>query len=96
MSDIEQRWVVGTAASCDVRVKDEYASLKHCEVARLRDGRFAVRDLGSTNGTRIRSHVRNVVGELRPIDTKVYDWMIIEPGQSLVVGRSEISWEMQR
>lgn len=90
---IEQRWIVGRAATCDVRVEDEYASPRHCEVALLRNGTFAVRDLGSTNGTRIRHYVKNVVGQERGVDVKVMDWTLISPGEALVVGRSVIAWD---
>jgi hypothetical protein len=84
VSDIEQRWMVGTADDCDVRVTDEYASAHHCEVARLTNGAYAVRDLGSTNGTNI-----SRPGE---VDIKVWDWTPITPGQTLIVGRSKIPW----
>jgi two-component system, NtrC family, response regulator HydG len=42
--------VVGTAAGCDLVLTDERVSARHLEV-REDGGRFAVRDLGSTNGT---------------------------------------------
>lgn len=90
---IVQRWIVGTDSNCDVRVNDPYASNRHCEVAMTDSGTYLVRDLGSTNGTRIRRVVKvNDLGEVRPLDTKVYDWTLIQPGDVLVVGRSEIPW----
>lgn len=90
-----RRWTVGRNKDCDVVVDDEYAAGQHCEVAELDDGRFAVRDLGSTNGTRIRTTHTNLIGEPRSVDIRIYDWTIITPGQALVVGRSVIPWAPQ-
>ncbi|MBL8626025.1 MAG: sigma 54-dependent Fis family transcriptional regulator [Myxococcales bacterium] len=42
--------VIGTAADAGLVLSDERVSARHAEVAVV-DGRFAVRDLGSTNGT---------------------------------------------
>jgi DNA-binding NtrC family response regulator len=42
--------VVGTAAGCELVLTDDRVSARHLEV-REDGGRFAVRDLGSTNGT---------------------------------------------
>lgn len=92
---IEQRWVVGTGEDCGVRVEDEYASTRHCEVARLDDGTYAVRDLGSLNGTHIGTVVENAVGEVRMVKSRIHDWTAIRPGQTLVVGRSEIPWHVE-
>lgn len=80
----EQRWVLGRDPANEVVVADEYASPVHCEVVRTPAGLFYVRDAGSTNGTYIRDPV---VGRM-----KVVGWMMIVPGQTLVVGRSEIPW----
>ena len=42
--------VIGTAADAALVLSDERVSARHAEVTVV-DGRFAVRDLGSTNGT---------------------------------------------
>ena len=44
--------VVGRAADCDVRVDHSSVSAHHAEISWV-DGGFRIRDLGSTNGTRI-------------------------------------------
>src|SRR6185503_7487726 len=91
--DIARTWTVGKDPGCDVRVDDEYASSRHCQVALTEAGAYVVRDLGSTNGTRIRRMaVVNALGVQRRVDIKVYDWTLIQPGDILVVGRSEIPW----
>jgi len=42
--------VIGRETSCNVRLNDDMASRRHAELT-LRDGRFVLRDLLSTNGT---------------------------------------------
>lgn len=42
--------LVGSSAECQVRVEDSYAGRKHLQIHATEDG-FALRDLGSTNGT---------------------------------------------
>ena len=73
---IEQSWIVGTAASCSVRVdptQDPYVSVTHCRVDLLEDGRYVVTDLGSTNGTHINNtRIRSgVPTQIKPGDTLV-------------------------
>jgi DNA-binding NtrC family response regulator len=46
------RVVIGTHPSCDFALADEAVSRFHCDLA-IADGRIAVTDLGSTNGTLI-------------------------------------------
>jgi DNA-binding NtrC family response regulator len=48
-----RRWVVGSAASCDVVVDDPYVSAAHCIVERRSGGALVVRDKRSRNGTLI-------------------------------------------
>jgi hypothetical protein len=43
---------IGRLAECDVVVADTGASRRHAQI-RLRDGRYTLTDLGSTNGTRL-------------------------------------------
>ena len=44
--------VIGRSSSCDIHVPDSEMSRRHAEVSR-HDGGVVVRDLGSTNGTRV-------------------------------------------
>src|SRR5438105_14987558 len=44
--------VVGRNASCDVRLDHKSVSKQHCVLVKT-DGLVLVRDLGSTNGTRV-------------------------------------------
>ena len=43
---------IGSAATNDIELHDDTVSRHHCQVA-LRDSRFTIRDMGSTNGTRV-------------------------------------------
>jgi pSer/pThr/pTyr-binding forkhead associated (FHA) protein len=58
--------VVGRHRRCDVRLASPRVSRRHCCLALDRDG-VLVRDLGSTNGTRINGR-RVEEGVLRPGD----------------------------
>jgi pSer/pThr/pTyr-binding forkhead associated (FHA) protein len=58
--------VVGRHIRCDVRIDSSRVSRHHCSLALDRDG-VLVRDLGSTNGTRINGR-RVDRGVLRPGD----------------------------
>jgi pSer/pThr/pTyr-binding forkhead associated (FHA) protein len=58
--------VVGRQSGCDVRLEMPWISRRHCCLALVCDG-VAVRDLGSTNGTRINGR-RVSAGRLRPGD----------------------------
>ena len=58
--------VVGRHRWCDVRIASPRVSRRHCCLALDRDG-VLVRDLGSTNGTRINGQ-RVAEGVLRPGD----------------------------
>jgi pSer/pThr/pTyr-binding forkhead associated (FHA) protein len=42
--------VIGRAPDCDVVIKDNKASRRHCKLTRQDDG-FLLEDLGSRNGT---------------------------------------------
>ena len=58
--------VVGRHRRCDIRIASPRVSRRHCWLALDRDG-VLVRDLGSTNGTRINGQ-RVKEGVLRPGD----------------------------
>ncbi|HET9625117.1 MAG TPA: sigma 54-interacting transcriptional regulator [Kofleriaceae bacterium] len=48
-----RRWVVGTAATCDLVLDDPYVSAMHCVLERRPGGAVVVRDRRSRNGTLI-------------------------------------------
>lgn len=50
---LRDRAVIGRSGSCDLAIDDLRASRRHCEIYVLADGSYAVRDLGSTNGTQV-------------------------------------------
>lgn len=78
------RFIVGRALHSDVVIHDDLVSQSHCEVARLKDGRYLVRDLGSMNGTWIiRADGRK---------TRVYDWTEVYKGDALLIGRRFIPY----
>lgn len=75
------RIVIGTMPECDITITDAYASPRHCEVFQLL-GKWMVRDLGSTNGTRI---VRGRTGlKIGAGNT------VLKIGDVIVVGRTEL------
>ena len=47
----DEPFVLGRVRGCDLVVRDERASRRHAELRVLADGRVALRDLGSINGT---------------------------------------------
>lgn len=58
-----ERIVIGTHDECDIVLSDATVSRQHCELALVREG-YALRDLGSTNGTYIGDvRVRDVILE---------------------------------
>ena len=74
-----QRMIVGTDRTCDFRLGDRAMSRFHCEIALGPDG-IAIRDMGSTNGTRV-DGVRVVQAYLRR-------------GARLELGRNLVTFEM--
>jgi len=78
------RIVLGTHPSCDLVLSEATVSRQHCEIVLVRDG-YAVRDLGSTNGTfldavrvrdvvvdgKIRLQVGNALVSVTPLDQTV-------------------------
>jgi predicted component of type VI protein secretion system len=59
--------VVGRDASCDVKLESDRVSRFHCCLAEDGHGRVSVRDLGSTNGTRINGRLVRL-GRMSPGD----------------------------
>ena len=51
---------IGRSPDCDIRLDAPMVSGEHAEVTMLEDGRFRVRDLGSTNGTFVNSRDNRV------------------------------------
>jgi DNA-binding NtrC family response regulator len=72
------RVIIGSDSGCDVTLADDTVSARHCEVG-ARDGRFFVRDLGSTNGTRVNR-------------TEVVE-AVLEPGSTLALGECMLRFE---
>jgi pSer/pThr/pTyr-binding forkhead associated (FHA) protein len=49
---MSKSFIIGTDATCDVRVNDDpYVSNRHARVTQDDDGSIWIEDLGSTNGT---------------------------------------------
>ena len=47
---------IGRAEVCEVQLRDQFVSNKHCQVI-FRNGHFTAIDLGSLNATRVNDHV---------------------------------------
>ena len=45
--------IIGRAWDADIFLDDDSVSRKHAELERTRDGHYTIRDLGSTNGTKL-------------------------------------------
>lgn len=82
----ERSLIFGQGPGADVVVNDEYASARHCRIFQ-REGNYWVEDLGSTNGTW-------VVGRFGK--HKVYGPTLLQPGDKVVIGRTELPWEVDR
>jgi pSer/pThr/pTyr-binding forkhead associated (FHA) protein len=59
--------VIGRSSSCQLVLADDTVSRRHAEL-RIQDGRWLLRDLGSSNGTWVNGR-RVVEAEVRPGDT---------------------------
>ena len=73
---------VGTAPDCELRLSDEAVSRYHLELRATERG-FLVRDLGSTNGTR--------VGELKLLEAVVTGPVLLELGQTRLQVSTSVS-----
>lgn len=51
--DCDGAVVIGRSAECDIPLNNPLVSRKHVEILPQDDGRFAIRDLGSLNGTSV-------------------------------------------
>jgi len=78
---LSPRVAIGAAPGNDLVLTDRMVSRHHCEIV-VRDNRYYLRDLGSTNGT----HLNN---------TRVVE-ALIPPGARLKVGRTEIAFEPRK
>lgn len=52
--EVEEKAVIGRESTCDVPIDDGASSRRHCVVER-RGEAFFLRDLGSSNGTKVNS-----------------------------------------
>jgi adenylate cyclase len=64
---VKPKLLVGRHSTCDVPIRLVTVSARHCELE-LRDGYWFVRDLGSTNGTRVNGKVCTSAQRLMPND----------------------------
>jgi pSer/pThr/pTyr-binding forkhead associated (FHA) protein len=64
----KEKFLIGRAKECALRAGSEAISRRHCAIIRLKDGRWAVRDLGSRNGTYINDHRITEPKRLKPGD----------------------------
>ena len=72
------RLCIGIGESADLRLKDDSVSRHHCEIL-VRDGRYVLRDLDSTNGTAVNGvWIKEA---------------FIEPGARLRIGETEVLFE---
>lgn len=86
---VQQSWRFGTAPDCEVRVTDDYVSRYHCLVELHGDGHVTITDLGSVNGTWVRS------ADERPVHgygARVWDTMRITPPCIIRIGHTDIPW----
>ena len=75
------QYSIGRAESCDICISDPTISGHHCTLLKLEDERYAVRDEGSTNGTKVN-------------EEKVTDQIIpLANGDILQVGAVEILFD---
>src|SRR5262245_44979379 len=74
---------IGRAEDCQVRIENDYVSRRHAEVS-FQDGRWSVRDLGSSNGI--------FVGDSRIPESPIGEALTIRLG----VGGPFVSFEVQR
>ncbi len=80
-----RRVVVGSAEDCDLRISDDpYVSAHHALFTEGDAGRFAVEDLGSTNGTML-------VGP-SGLTVKVRGRQFVPSGWRVRVGRTVLPW----
>jgi pSer/pThr/pTyr-binding forkhead associated (FHA) protein len=75
------QYSIGRAESCDICISDPTISGHHCTLLKLEDERYAVRDEGSTNGTKVN-------------EAKVTDQIVpLTNGDILQVGAVEILFD---
>jgi hypothetical protein len=72
------RLMIGAAKSNDLVLTDSTVSRAHCEIA-VRDDKYVVKDLGSTNGTKVNG-------------TPILE-AFLSPGDRIQVGDSEVLFE---
>ena len=74
--------VIGRSRECDVVLADANVSRRHAEIRPAAAGVWTISDLGSTNGVRING--RPIAGAAE-----------LTPGDQIVLGTAEISFELQ-
>ena len=77
---------IGTDPACDIVLDDPYASPRHCVIEQPVGFKlWRVRDLGSTNGTRIL-----LCGSATGVPLLVIGWNWLHAGDVLVIGRTRM------
>lgn len=77
---VKSHLLIGRDSRCDIVLKEQHVSANHCELF-MEEGRWLVRDLHSSNGTKVNG--------VRVADTEE----LLEPGDTLSIGH--ISFELQ-
>lgn len=77
-----EKYTIGRADDCDICISDPTISGHHCTLTRLDDGKYAVLDEGSTNGTKV--NLQKVTGE---------EMVILKNSDILQVGGVEILFD---
>ena len=74
--------IVGRSRECDVVLSDANVSRRHAEVRQAAAGTWTIADLGSTNGVLLNGR-------------KIADAAALTPGDRVVLGTAEISFELE-
>lgn len=69
---------IGRSSECDVVIDSSMASRLHARLRKLPDGRIALIDLGSTNGTFLNGQ-------------RIHGNAIVQPGDTIIIGRSVLT-----
>ena len=79
---VRTRYLIGSAAGCDIQIEDPFVSPQHAELSLMKDGvGFAVKDLDSRNGV----FLNGVQVSLAPLPVR----------GSLRLGRSTFAWDSE-
>ncbi|MFA6816139.1 MAG: FHA domain-containing protein [Lentisphaeria bacterium] len=74
-------YTIGRAESCDICISDPTISGMHCSLTKTEDDRYALRDEGSTNGTKVND------------DKITDDLVVLKNGDILQIGGVEVLFD---